>query len=464
LSDDTTRLSMIGQIIRGRWRLLVAFTAMGALLGAGASLLYAPRYQATSSVLVQGPQEPDELVTETRIATSSVVLDRTAAAIGWGVDGTELRDAVHARVLDGNVIGIRAVAETPERAQQLADRTVEEYIAFSAQLASDVAQAPTQVQVSRERQVELRRQIDATNEYIAWLRDSPPRQGNVGNDQNDQVVTELEKLRVVLNKATMELESAQAASGRARVAVLARAERPSSPRPPNPVQLVVGGALLFFLLGVVGHLVATGVNRRLRAEADIAAALGSPILASVDVPDDDTAGRRRWAAGIRRLMWDNRPWDVRVSPISDDLSLDARYHRVLTRLRGRLSAMPEPMGALVLVPSDDAIAHRAAERLAVMAGAEGGPGLRVVDIHAGRPMVPDAGGLSDSVSAVLVVLAPGTRTAWELRGIAEASADAGHKVLGAVTAYRASRPRSARSTSSAAPEAGAGRDAMAGSA
>ena len=468
LSDDTIRLSMIGQIVRRRWRLLVAFAALGALLGADASLLYPARYQATSSVLVQGSQESDELATETRIATSSVVLDRTAAAIGWGVGGTQLRDAVRARVLDGNVIGIGAVAETPERAQQLADRTAEEYVAYSAQLASDVAQAPAQVQVSRERQDELRREINETNEYIAWLRDSPPRQGNVtGNDQNDQVIAELEKMRVVLNKATTELESAQAASGRPHVAVLAPAERPSSSRPPTLVHLVVGGSLLFFLLGVVGHLVATRVNRRLRAEADIAAALGSSILASVDVPDDHAAGhagRQRWAAGILRLVWDGQPWDVPVPLISDDLGLDARYHRVLTRLRERPGAMPEPVGALVLVPSDDAVAHRAAERLADMAGAEGGPDLRVVEIHAGRPMVPDAGGPSDSVSGVLVVLTPGTRTAWELRGIAEASADAGHKILGAIIAHRTTRPRPARPTSAASPEAGAGRDAMAGSA
>lgn len=457
MSDDTVRLSLIGRIIRRRWRLLVILAVMGALLGAGASMLYPPRYVATSSVLLHGPREPDELATEVQVAVSSVVLDRTAAAIGWGISGTELRDAVSAKVLDGNVIEIKAAAATPERAQQLADRTVGEYTAYSAQLASTMAETSAQVQVVRERQEELRQQFEATNRYIASLRDSPRTGGS-----DDQVVTELEKLRGVLDKAVRDLDSAQAASGRANLAVIGRAARPSSPQPPTRVHFIVGGALLFFLLGVVGHLVAASRDRRLRAEPDVAAALGSPILASVDVPD----GRR---ALVRRVVLGDGSWNVPTPQVSDDRSLDARYRRVLTRLRGisdtRGISDDTPWG--VLVASDDAIAYRAAERLAVMAAADGGPELRVVDVHAGRPVVPDR----DSVCGILVVLTLGTRTAWELVGIAEACADTGHEVLGAVVTYR--RPRRTGAAPAPPPRAkeagevgvaGADRAAMAGSA
>jgi capsular polysaccharide biosynthesis protein len=459
LSDDTLRLSMIGQIIRRRWRLLVVFAALGALVGAGVSLVYPPRYEATSSVLLHGPREPDELATEAQIAVSSVVLDRTAAATGWGVSATKLRDVVSAKVLDGNVIEIKAAATTPERAQQLADSTVQEYTAYSAQLASNMAESSAQVQVVRERQDELRRQIEATNQYIASLRDAPRKTGAAANSQNEQTITELEKLRGVLDKAVKDLEAAEAASGRANLAVIGRAERPSSPKPPTRVHLILGGALLFLLLGVVGHLIAARSDRRLRAESDIAAALASPIIASVDVPD----GRRGRRGRLRRLVRDDQAWNVPVPQVSDELSLDARYHRVLNRLRGLSDA-----ALRVLVASDDAIARRAAERLAAMADAADGPGgpggprleLEVVDVRAGRPAV--AGG--DGGSGAVVVLTLGTRTPWELVGIAEACADAGHEVLGAVVTYRTPRRLAGAAAPVASPEIAADRDAMAGSA
>ncbi|OLF04429.1 hypothetical protein BLA60_40710, partial [Actinophytocola xinjiangensis] len=60
-------------------------------------------------------------------------------------------------------------------------------------------------------------------------------------------------------------------------------------------------------------------------------------------------------------------------------------------------------------------------------GASGGR-VRVVEVTAHRPTVPDDPG----GAGVLVVLTAGTRTAWELVGLAQACADAGQDVLGVV--------------------------------
>ncbi|MGH3975238.1 MAG: Wzz/FepE/Etk N-terminal domain-containing protein, partial [Pseudonocardiaceae bacterium] len=101
MSDDVVRLSVIGRIVRRRWRLLLALAALGAVVGATASLLWPPVYESSSRVLVQGSPEKARVLSETQIAMSLVVLDRAAAGLNWGVDGSGLRDSVTAAVADG---------------------------------------------------------------------------------------------------------------------------------------------------------------------------------------------------------------------------------------------------------------------------------------------------------------------------------------------------------------------------
>jgi hypothetical protein len=134
---------------------------------------------------------------------------------------------------------------------------------------------------------------------------------------------------------------------------------------------------------------------------------------------------------------------------ADELNRDARYRRVLTRLG------PSHRRLLVLVPEGDAPAHRAVTQLT--AAADSRTSLRVLDVSAERPTVPEGGG----ESGVLVVLTVGTRTAWELVGIAEACADAGREVVGVVLT-QAVRPHEA--TPESQPKVNSDRDAMAGSA
>jgi hypothetical protein len=52
------------------------------------------------------------------------------------------------------------------------------------------------------------------------------------------------------------------------------------------------------------------------------------------------------------------------------------------------------------------------------------------EVDASRPTVP-----GEPVPGVLAVVTAGTRTGWELVGIAEACADAGHQVLGVVVTH-----------------------------
>jgi capsular polysaccharide biosynthesis protein len=445
LSDDTVRLSAIGQVLRRRWRLLIVLAVVGAIVGAGASLLFSPGYQTSSNVLLQGPRQADELLTEAQVSTSSVVLDRAAASVSWQTSGADLVSQVKSSVANGNVVTITASADTAAHAQQLANTVANEFVRYSTQLISGSTDAAAQVaQAQRE---SLRQQVALTTQQVTDLA----RQVGSGlTVESVQVRTQLEALRTSLQQAINNLNQADAATSSANMVVLGSAELPTGPAAPTMTQFIAGGAALFFLIGVLGHLFAARADKRLRGESEIGAALGSQVLASVDIPDEEPEAAPGWRARLRRLVQADRPWDLpELSVSADELNRDARYRRVLTRLG------PSHRRLLVLVPEGDAPAHRAVTQLT--AAADSRTSLRVLDVSAERPTVPEGRG----ESGVLVVLTVGTRTAWELVGIAEACADAGREVVGVVLT-QAVRPHEA--TPESQPKVNSDRDAMAGSA
>ncbi|MEZ3182682.1 polysaccharide biosynthesis protein [Streptomyces pimonensis] len=432
MSDDTIRLVTIGRMFRRRRRLLAVLAVLGALVGYGASLLFPPRYTASASVLLPGAWEERELLTQAEIATSSVVVDRAAAELGWsGVDGSELRDRVSARVADGNIIEVSGTAGTPERAQRLSDQVVQQFVTFAARVAG--ADVDSEAAARPEA---LRQLVARTSRRITELADAVDPGRTV---ESVQTRTELAKLRTALREAVTRLDQADPAADRATMVVMGPAVRPAGEAPPTRTQLVGGGALLFLLLGVVGHLAAARMSRRPRTAAEIAAALGSTPLGTVEVPDEQPAHRPEdrgpWVR-IRRLLDLDVRWDAPAPHTSgDEAGGRVRHRRVCARLRDRL---PAPRRLLAVVPDGDGTARRAAGQLLAEAG--GDPLLRVVEVPAHRPVVPDR----DEESGVLVVLSAGRWTAEELAGLAEACADAGHEVVGAVLADPV-RTRPARS-------------------
>ncbi|GGP55179.1 Wzz/FepE/Etk N-terminal domain-containing protein [Streptomyces melanogenes] len=443
MSDDTIRLVTIGRILRRRWRLLTLLTVVGALLGYGTSMLNPPSYTASAPVLLPGQWEERELLTQAQIATSSAVVDRTAAALGWkGVKGNDLRGRVSAKAADGNIIKISGTADTPERAQRLSDQLAKEFVTFAARISG--SNADTDAATNSEA---LRQKVAEASRRITDLSNAADPGKTV---ESVQARTELEKMRTALQDAMKKLDEANPTATKAGMVVMGPAPRPTSEAPPTRTQLIAGGALLAFLLAVIGHLTAARMNRRLRTEPDITAALGATLLGTVDVPGERPAHRaeeRGPRAVVRRLLGLDTRWDVPVPQMSgDEDSRRTRYRRVCARLRDQL---PAPRRLLVVVPHGDATARLAAEQL--VAEAEHGPLLRVVGVEVAQPLVPDR----DTESGALVVLSAGSWTADELAGIAEACADAGHEVVGTVVAVTV-RTRTTRTTApspdDAAPE------------
>ncbi|MEU5689405.1 Wzz/FepE/Etk N-terminal domain-containing protein [Streptomyces venezuelae] len=441
MSDETIRLATIGQVLRRRWRLLAVLTLVGALVGYGASVvLFPPRYTASASVLLPGQWEERELLTQAQVATSSSVVDRAAAELGLKGDAaTGLKDKVSAKATNGNIIKISGTAENPERAQELADGMAQQFVGFSARLSGGSTDNGTETGPEA-----LRKKVEATNRRISDLADAADPGRTV---EGVQARTSLEKLRASLEEAMKKLDQAETVSSKAGMVVMGKSPRPTGEAPPTRTQLMAGGALLFLVSAVIGHLAAARTNRRLRTEPEIAAALRSELLGTVDVPDEGRAHRPVGPrAAVRRFLGLDTRWDTPAPQRSaDEAGRRIRYRRVCARLRNK---MPAARRLLLVVPEGDEVAHRAAGQLVAEcasdptanAASRGYPVLRVVEVPIGRPVVPDSG----AESGALIVLSAGNWTAAELTGIAEACADGRHEVVGVVVAG-AVRARPARS-------------------
>ncbi|EME60396.1 exopolysaccharide biosynthesis protein [Amycolatopsis decaplanina DSM 44594] len=397
---------------------------LGALVGAGSSVILSPGYRTTSSVLLQGPREADELLTQAEVATSSVVLDRAAAGLGDGETGADLRDKVATSVAQGNVITIEATGDTAEQTQRMADRIASEFVKYSTQIIAGSGDAA--VQLAQERRETLRQQVVQTNQRISEL--SAKVDEGKTTVESVQLRTELQGLRSSIESAMSTLNAADTASGLGNMVVLGSAELPSSAAAPTLPQLALGGAALFFLVGLFGHLFRARTDRRLRGEEEIAAAIGGPVLATFDAVERRHAGTTLRA----KLLRDDRPWNIpRVDVFADEIDSDVLYRRLVSRLPHRR--------LLVMAADGDHAGQAAAARLAAFADRW----FTVVTVNPARPVVEDTG-----ADGVLVVASLGSRSAWELVGIAEAVADAGLAMVGTVLIrpVRPTRTRPAAST------------------
>lgn len=371
MSEESIRLITIGRIFRRRWRFLAVIAVVGGLVGYGASVVFPPRYTTSASVLLPGQWEERELLTQVDIATSSTVVDRASAALGWrDVTAAELHDRVTAAAADGNIIKISGTAETPKRSQQLSDAVAAQFVKF----ASRIVGGGTDTAAATESEA-LRKQVEEANRRITELADAADPGQTV---EGVQARTELEKLSTSLEEAITKLDEADPANNKAGMVVMGPAARPTGQAPPTRIQLIVAGALLFFLLAVIGHLAAARMNRRLRTEAEITTALGSAVLGTVDVAHTGRGAHRPDGAArrsrLRRLLGVDTRWDVPAPRRSDDeAARRIRYRRVCARLRDRL---PAPRRLLVVVPDGDEIARRAADQLAAEAKSARPPGPR----------------------------------------------------------------------------------------
>jgi capsular polysaccharide biosynthesis protein len=465
MNETSIGLALIGRLLRKRWVVFTILAVLGACLGAASSLVLSPGYVSTAKVLLQGSRNPTEVPGETQIATSLIVLDHAAADLGLGVPGSELANRVSAEIVSGNVLVITGSGPTPQAAQQLADKITAEYVAFSTQIITDATNASNAT--TDKARAALQQKIDDANKRLTEIQGSPAvtAQGTEG----DQARAEMQQQQRIVGEATKQLGQIDAATETtslnqtlkgANVRIIQMATLPAGQSAPTLWQLAVAGAAAFVVLGLLAHLIALRTDKRLRRAQDMAAAAGAPVLAVVTVPRRTSAP----TSPVRRILRDDRRWAAEELPAEDVRGRDARYQRLLSRL----PTGDGPAVLLAVLPAGDRLACDALVDLAVVAAAgptpvtvvteddeltervaaeaeahglgsaltaaaampgAGALVLVVAVIAAGQPIVST----TQASDGALLLTEAGTRTGWELAGIAGACGDAGQPLLGLVT-------------------------------
>jgi Mrp family chromosome partitioning ATPase/capsular polysaccharide biosynthesis protein len=271
---------------------LIAAVTLATTLVAALYLAVAPdKYRAEADLLVAPAGQDDaaltglpvihessdptrDVETASRLVDSRDVAVRVKRRLGLDESVGQLLDDVSAEpVAQSNIVSVRAEADSPTLARQLANGFAREAVA----------------ERSQKLRVEIDRVLPRLREEIAAAED----RGEDTQELSTQLVR-LESIRET-GDPTLRLET--------------RANTPSSPFAPRPKLTLAAGFLAGLILGVGGAFAMNALDPRLRREEQLRELYTLPILARV--PKEKRArtfsfGPRRWGFGppekIRRAL------------------------------------------------------------------------------------------------------------------------------------------------------------------
>lgn len=291
---------LIGRL-RRRWWLIALATVLGLAGGLALTLIKAPTYQSTATVLVQptgtgsvalaGARTNNEinLDTEAQLVQSAVVGDAAGDLLESDVPGPALVRSVEVSVPpNSQVLNIGFSAESAHGAQRGAQAFAEAYLNQRAYEAQTTLDSQTS---------HVRSQLEALQAQLRETAAAPPAPGTgtaVAESERAILADRIAELSTRLSS----LQTTSVTPGR----IITDAQLPRSASAPVPSINLAGGALVGLLLGVGLTLLLDATDRRVRDSADVSRRLGLPTLA--DVPRSrtpDGAGGLEHAGVFDRL-------------------------------------------------------------------------------------------------------------------------------------------------------------------
>ena len=279
--------------ISRRWRVVGVFLAVGLLAAFAYSALSPRRLVAHSLVLlppapVDGSTTPTrDMGTETRIATSSPVLEKAIRATGLRVSVDDLRQRVAASAVTSSLLEIQVADTSSRRAITFANAVARGYVAYSKQLGAQ--SGDTLVQALQARASELTGQLNALDAQateqtakVSALAPGTPAAASAGAElnalQGRQTTTALDLRDVNQQINSAKLNAAGETEGLRVLEPATSALGPSLLSSALPFLLA---ALVALAAGCAAALWRDRRDDRARRRQDIAAAIGAPVLASL---------------------------------------------------------------------------------------------------------------------------------------------------------------------------------------
>lgn len=313
------------RVIRRHWRTVAVFVLVGVLGAAAYQILRPSTYRATSLVLLPGSQSTgtsssgparNGVTTDGRIATSAAVLAPAGRTVDTRLSLAQLQSRVSTDAVASGVLGITAAGTSPAQAEALSNAVADHLVQFvttsgTGSGAAELAGLQAQEGQLESQIVDVQKEIDAARqrETAVGATSTPGQQAAalVGQLTSEQTTLDLQLDSVKsqigqakqgvasANQGTVVIQRATTAVGRS---VLSRA-----------LVLVAGGLAGLF----VGGLVVLAVRRRdprLWTRDELAAAVGSPVVLSLEAPARRTT--KEWAALLARHQpTPQEEWNVR---------------------------------------------------------------------------------------------------------------------------------------------------------
>jgi capsular polysaccharide biosynthesis protein len=314
------------RVVRRHWRTVAVFALAGVLAAAAYEVLRPPTYHATSLVLLPGSQSTgtsassgpsrNGVTTDGRIATSAAVLAPAGRTVDAKLSLAELQSRVTTSTAASGVLGVTATGSSPAQAEALANAVANQLVQFvttsgTGSSAAELAGLQAQESQLESQIADVQKEIDAARQRQTAVgpTSTPGQQAAalVGQLTSEQTTLELQLDSVKsqvgqtkqdvasANQGTVVIQKATTAEGRS---VFSRA-------------LIVIAGLLAGLF--VGGLVVLAVRRRdprLWTRDELAAAVGSPVVLSLEAPARRTT--KEWAALLARHQpTPQEEWNVR---------------------------------------------------------------------------------------------------------------------------------------------------------
>jgi polysaccharide biosynthesis transport protein len=290
MEDDLRTLPDALSVIRRRWLTVLGFVVLGVLAAVGISLLQAPQYTATASVLLTSPisqtsgsraLDPEEVATQAEIVVSDQVTSRVIE--GQGLDTTPedlLKRVVAEPVSDRQVVNVSATAPTSAEAADIANAFATTFITVGQERVQQSQQQVIDYYVDQSTQT--RNRLERLRDQLATASET---EAPALQSQIDSLTARQSQLQTTLIGAS---DPSQLVP---RAQMLREAKNPGSPSQPDALRAGILGGVIGLILGLLVAFVRERIDDVVRDSSAAEALVGAPALGHVPRFDSDPHGR-----------------------------------------------------------------------------------------------------------------------------------------------------------------------------